>query len=237
MKLVTAKQHGAWAMLFIPFLLSAFAGKPAWGHILLFLAWLFLYLATYPLLMALKGKNTTFYVKWFFIYIVPAVLFLIYPLINVPQLIYFGLALIPFFLINMYFSKQKNERALANDIVAIINFGIGGLASYYYGTGNLDETAFNIFSYIFLFFLGTTFYVKTMIREKMNARYKYLSFGYHIGLVTVFMLLGKFIVALAYVSSAIRAIALYGKKLPIMQIGIIEIVNALIFFVIMLFAV
>lgn len=236
MKLVTAKQHGAWAMLLIPFLLGMIVGMPRWEHSLLFAAWLFLYLATYPFLMALKGKNATFYFKWFFIYIIPAVTSVIYPIIVMPRLIYFGLAMLPLFLINIHYAKTKNERALANDIVAIINFGIGGLASYYFGMGTLDYPAFLIFSYCFLFFLGTTFYVKTMIREKKNPRYKYISWGYHLGIIIVFMLMGQYIVALAYVSSAVRAITLYGRTLPIMKIGIIEIVNAIIFFVIMLFA-
>ena len=37
MKLVIPKQHGAWAMLIIPFLLSVILGKPNMYHIPLFL--------------------------------------------------------------------------------------------------------------------------------------------------------------------------------------------------------
>ena len=36
MKLVIPKQHGAWAMLIIPFLLSVILGKPTMYHIPLF---------------------------------------------------------------------------------------------------------------------------------------------------------------------------------------------------------
>lgn len=54
MKLVIPKQHGAWAMLIIPFLLSVILGKPNMYHIPLFLAWFFIYLATYPFLMYIK---------------------------------------------------------------------------------------------------------------------------------------------------------------------------------------
>jgi hypothetical protein len=59
-KWIVPKQHGAWAMLMIPFLLGAYAGGFAWLHAQLFVGWLFLYLATYPLLMAVKSKRCLF---------------------------------------------------------------------------------------------------------------------------------------------------------------------------------
>ncbi|MGR6007963.1 YwiC-like family protein [Bacillus cereus] len=46
MKLVIPKQHGAWAMLVIPFLLSVILGKPTMYHIPLFFS-LVLYLFSY----------------------------------------------------------------------------------------------------------------------------------------------------------------------------------------------
>ena len=237
MKILTAKQHGAWAMLFIPFLLSMIIGNARWEHSLLLLAWLFIYLASYPFLMSLRGgKNKSDYLRWLTIYSVPAILFLVYPVIVEPKLFYFGLAFIPGFIVNMYFAKTKNERALTNDFIAIINFCIGGLASYYFGVSQLDEVAWTLFLYCFIFFIGTTFYVKTMIREKKNIRFKYWSWGYHIAVVLIFTLLGKFIIALAFLSSLIRAIVLYGKQIPVMKIGIIEIVNALYFFIAILLA-
>lgn len=57
MKLVIPKQHGAWAMLVIPFLLSVILGKPTIYHIPLFLAWFFIYLATYPFLTYIKQRR------------------------------------------------------------------------------------------------------------------------------------------------------------------------------------
>ena len=60
MKLVIPKQHGAWAMLVIPFLLSVILGKPTIYHIPLFIAWFFIYLATYPFLMYIKQNEKVF---------------------------------------------------------------------------------------------------------------------------------------------------------------------------------
>lgn len=235
MKPVMPKQHGAWAMLIIPFLFSVILGNPKFGHIPLFFAWLFLYLCTYPFLMALKRtKKQKHFIKWFIIYLIPALIFLIYPVVDEPRLIYFGLAMVPFFFINMYFSKKRNDRALTNDIIAVIIFGIGGLATYFYGTGTIDQTAILLFFLVFFYFLGTIFYVKTMIREKKNVVYKYVSWGYHIGLQVVLVIIGQFGLALAYLFSTIRAIVLYGKKVSIKSIGITEVASSVFFEVIVL---
>lgn len=235
MRIVLPKQHGAWAMLFIPFLLGVFAGKPVWSHLLLLLAWIFLYLATYPLSLLVKGRNVRYYWKWFIIYLIPALVLLIYPVLYNRYLIFFGLAMIPFFFITLYYAKVRKDRALVNDIVAIIIFCIGALASYYYSTFTLDQTVWVTFLYSFLYFLGTVFYVKTMIRERKNIRYKYVSWVYHIGLVLVLIALGKLLPALAYLPALIRALLLYGKKPSIKTIGAIEIISASFFFIVMIF--
>lgn len=235
MKILLPKQHGAWAMLLIPFLLGMIAGNPTFLHLSLFLGWLFLYLATYPLLMiAKKKKMTPFYKKWTIIYTMIALPFLLICLCNEWTLVYFGFAMLPFFLINIYFAKHNKERTFINDITAILEFGIGGLASYYVGSGSLDLGAWMIFIYTFLFFLGSTLYIKSMIREKKNTEFKYYSWGYHL-LLLLSVALISWIAALAYLPSAFRAWMFYGKKISVITIGILEIVNAMVFFIVMLF--
>ena len=186
MRIVLPKQHGAWAMLFIPFLLAVFAGKPVWSHILLLLAWIFLYLASYPLSLVMKGRKVRYYWKWSFIYAIPALILLIYPIIRNVHLIFFGLSMIPFFIITLYYSKIKKDRSLINDIVAIIIFCIGALASYYYSMHTLDRTAWFVFLYSFLYFLGTVFYVKTRVWERKNIDYEYSCGSVEIGFGMVF---------------------------------------------------
>lgn len=158
-----------------------------------------------------------------------ALIFVAFPLAYKPSLIYFGLAMIPFFIVNMYFAKKKKERSFVNDVAAIINFSIGGLGSYYIGTGHMDEKALFLFIASVLFFIGSTFYVKTMIREKNNPRYKWASWLFHLFVVVVCVATGNGWLALAYVPSAVRAIYFYGKALSIKKLGIYEIVNAVYF--------
>jgi hypothetical protein len=80
MKLFLPKQHGAWAMLIIPFWLGVIEGGFIWKHIPFFIGWLLLYLATYPMLLLFKKKKIPFYTKWTLIYMIPSLILLLIPL-------------------------------------------------------------------------------------------------------------------------------------------------------------
>ncbi|WP_053217181.1 YwiC-like family protein [Virgibacillus senegalensis] len=235
MKKLLPKQHGAWAMLIIPFFLEAIAGHFTFWHLPLFLGWLSLYLTTHPFIMVFKKKrNNSLYKRGATIFGGAALLFLIPVLWIEWRLIFFGLSMLPLFLINIYFAKRKKERAFFNDVAAVITFCIGGLASYFLGTGIIDQTALVLASYNFLFFFGSIFYVKTMIREKKNRQFYYLSWIYHLLLTAGSFFIGGFWLAIAYVPSLLRAWFMPGKLFSIKQIGILEILNSIFFFTVML---
>ncbi|MCM3663006.1 YwiC-like family protein [Mesobacillus subterraneus] len=236
MKLFMPKQHGAWAMLIIPFWLGAAASEMIWQHVPFFIGWLLLYLGTYPLLLMFKRKKIPFYRKWAFIYMIPALVFLMVPLLTTPSIVYFGFSMVPFFMLNAYFSAKNKDRALMNDLSAIVVFSIAGLASSYLPGGTINEEAILVFAASILFFTGSTFYVKTMIREKKNANFKWISWSYHLLVPILWLAAGEAIVAIAAIPSLIRAVAFYGKPVSVMKVGIYEIVNAALFFIIMLFA-
>lgn len=234
MKLCMPKQHGAWAMLIIPFWLGVSASGFVWDHIPFFVGWLFLYFATYPMLLLLKKKKRQYYTKWTIIYLVPAIILLLVPLWIRPSIVIFGLSMIPFFVVNLYYSSINRERALGNDISAIIVFAIAGLASSYLPNGEINRASILVFSVSILFFVGCTFYVKTMIREKKNLTYKWISWSYHIGIVLIWAIVGEWLIVVALLPSLLRAVFFYGKPLSVKKLGILEIVNATIFFFIIM---
>ncbi|MGG0719115.1 YwiC-like family protein [Robertmurraya massiliosenegalensis] len=237
MKVFLPKQHGAWAMLIIPFWLSVVASGFIWQHIPLFMGWLLLYLATFPMLQMVKGKKVPFYRKWTLLYLVPALLLLMIPLWTRPSIAIFGLLMLPFFIINVYFSKKKQDRNLWNDFSAILVFAIGGLASGFLPNGEMNSGTILVFITSILFFVGSTFYVKTMIREKKNVTYKWISWIYHAIVPIAFLIIGYWIVAISYIPSLIRAIYFYGKPYTMKQVGILEIVNAALFFIVIVLAI
>ncbi|MBP2241146.1 hypothetical protein J2Z40_001708 [Cytobacillus eiseniae] len=235
MKLCLPKQHGAWAMLIIPFWLGVVASEFLWSHIAFFIGWLFLYLSTYPMLLLFKKKKMQYYLKWTFIYFIPAILLLLIPLFVRPSIIIFGLVMIPFFIINAYFSSKNRERAFLNDMSAICVFAIAGLASSYLVNGEINNLAIIVFITSILFFAGCTFFVKTMIREKKNPIFKWISWGFHIAVPLVSFVLGEWLIAIAFIPSLFRAFYFYGKGMTMKKLGILEIVNSVFFFVIMVF--
>ncbi|ASB89083.1 YwiC-like family protein [Bacillus sonorensis] len=229
MKVLIPKQHGAWAMLVIPFFLGMIGGGAHVRHIPLFIGWFFLYLAAFPLTMMVKKKKTAFYQKWALIYSVPAVLFLLAAVWTLPALVWLGLSLVPLFLVNLYYAKENNDRALINDIAAIIVFAAGGLAAYWAGDGRLDGWGWFIFIQSILFFVGSAFYVKSMIREKKNKRFQYYSWSYHLILPFLSLAFGAGWAIIGFIPSSLRAWLLYGRKLPVKKIGIFELLNACCF--------
>ncbi|KAA6473782.1 YwiC-like family protein [Bacillus swezeyi] len=229
MKVLIPKQHGAWAMLVIPFLLGMVGGGAHLRHIPLFIGWLFLYLAAFPLTMIAKKKNIAYYQKWAAVYSIPAVSLLLASVLMEPGLVLLGLSLFLLFLINLYYARKNNDRALLNDIAAIIVFSAGGLASYWTGAGTLDGWAWFVFTQSILFFVGSAFYVKSMIREKKNKRFKWYSWGYHVILPFLSVVFGAGWAVLGFIPSSIRALLLYGRKLSVKKIGILELVNACVF--------
>ncbi|WP_020062622.1 YwiC-like family protein [Bacillus sp. 123MFChir2] len=230
MKLIIPKQHGAWGMLLIPFVLGVLIGKGAWYHIPLFVAWLFVYLATYPLLMYVKQPRKKYYLHSFFLYFGVACVCAIIALIYEWRIVFFSIIMLPCFFVNIYFSRQKNERALLNDMCAILLFCIGGIISYYFTMKTVDEKIWIVATISFLYFMGSTFYVKTMIREKKNPTYRFVSWGYHSLLViATFIAIPWF--TIVFIPSLIRSIFLYGRNISILQVGILESVNSIYFFV------
>ncbi|MDA2101814.1 YwiC-like family protein [Bacillus cereus] len=230
MKLIIPKQYGAWGMLLIPFVLGILTGKWTWYHIPLFLAWFFVYLATYPLLMYVKQPRKKYYLYYFFLYFGEACICTAIALSYEWRIVYFSIIMLPFFCINIYFSSKKNERALLNDVCAILLFCIGGIISYYFTMKTVDKNILIIATITFLYFIGSTFYVKTMIREKKNPTYRILSWWYHLLLVIVTLILSPTI-TIIFIPSLIRSIVLYGRNISILKVGILESINAIYVFI------
>jgi hypothetical protein len=231
MKLFLPKQHGAWAMLIIPFWLGVVATELVWQHVPFFLGWILLYLATYPILLLFKRKKMGYYSKWMIFYMVPALVLLSIPIWFQPKIIYFGFLMIPFFIINAYYSSKNRDRAMGNDISAVIVFSIAGIGSGFFISEQITTSLLLVFASSVLFFLGSTFYVKSMIREKKNQQFKWVSWIYHFIIPIAWMLMGEWLVFVAFIPSLMRAIYFYGKPLSAKQVGIYEIVNAAIFFI------
>ena len=88
------------------FLLSVILGKPTIYHIPLFLAWFFIYLATYPFLTYIKQRRKRV-LQVAIIYFLIAFLFGMISLLYEWRILLFVIVMIPLFIVNMYYARQK----------------------------------------------------------------------------------------------------------------------------------
>jgi hypothetical protein len=180
MKKYIPNQHGAWAMLVLPFLFGVASSQGQFLHIPLFLCWLLIYLFSFPLLQGVKTGKFRRYAQPMKVYGILLLPFAAYLVIAEPVLLWFVLPLVPLFAVNLYFAKTKNERALINDISAILAFCLIIYPVFYVGQGESWTTVTELFLLSAMYFVGTALYVKTVIRERNNVTFYYGSVLYHL---------------------------------------------------------
>ncbi|MDY0322868.1 MAG: YwiC-like family protein [Candidatus Carbobacillus sp.] len=233
MKLVLPKEHGTWMMLFLPYLLGVVLSGPTLAHIPFLIGWFFLYLSSTPWLNQIRNAKLRKQMRpWALAYTAIGLIFLL-PLVGrYPPLFFLGLAIIPFFAVNLFFIVRKKERHLLNDISGIVIFCLGLPAAYVLGKSGLTVEAGQMSALVFFYFTGSAFFVKSLIRERKNRSFKITSHLYHTALLILPWLLGKGAFAWAYVPGVIKDwVTPRSKPVRPITIGIIEIINGIIFFI------
>ncbi|GJM71172.1 membrane protein [Paenibacillus macerans] len=221
-------QHGAWAMLVLPFLFGMAASTPGWIHALLFACWLLIYLLMFPLLQWVRTGKGDRYRKPALLYgtlLVPAGTAL--ALLR-PDVILMALLFLPLFAVNVYYARQKRERALVNDIAAIVQFSIMVFVSFKLGGGTDYGAAVELFLISIGYFAGTAFYVKTIIRERNNPRFYFYSVSYHLILALLAAWLFPLPLLLPALLLLARAAWCPRIRITAKQTGIMEIVYSVI---------
>lgn len=222
-------QHGAWAMLIMPFLFGTFAADARPLHALLFVCWLIIYLFTFPLLQLIRTRKSKLFLRPIQIYGGLLVIAGVPLIILKPALLFVGLAYVPLFLVNVFYAKSNNERSFVNDLVAVVQFCSMVYVTYWIGGGSDWSLASDLFFICLLYFIGAVFYVKTMIREKKNKVFYILSVGYHAISLIAFGILFPMMLMIPMLILLARAVIYPKLKLSIKQVGISEIVFSILF--------
>ena len=213
-KPVISNQHGALAMAFLPYFYAVIQAKEYnWQLFLFGIAWLFLYLFSYPFFQLFSKKPSTKNQRWAAIYFVLSLIFALPVLIISPQ---------------FYFAKKRDERHLLNDNAGILTFGVAGMATYYLAMQAVD---FAFLIHPTLFFIATTFYVKSLARERKNPLYVELSIGIHLVLSLVYLLLGEDAIFVAYLFALARAIIVPTLGWNVKKVGMFEFLTIVIFLI------
>ncbi|MCI3921217.1 YwiC-like family protein [Paenibacillus sp. TRM 82003] len=221
-------QHGAWAMLVLPFLLGVAASGAQPAHLLFFACWLLAYLASFPALLWIRTGRSDRSRGPLLLYgtlLVPLAAALLYAH---PFLLWFGVVALPLFAVNVRFARANRERAFANDLAAIVLFCavVFPVASIGSEVGVPWRAAVDMFAISFAYFVGTAFYVKTIIREKGNAAFYRWSVAYHaVAAIGVAVAIDAWL-ALPFAVLLARAAWLPGRGLSVKRTGMLEIAFA-----------
>lgn len=223
-------QHGAWAMLLVPFVLGVAAAGPVWLHAPLFLFWLSAYLFSFAFLQGVRTKRWDRTVRPMLLYgsvLAAASLLLV---IMKPSLLLWAPVFVPLFLVNIGYARRNRERAFANDLAAVVQFHLIIFIALAVADSGNWTMARTLFALSLLYFTGTIFYVKTVIREKNNPRYYAMSVLYHAMLpVVAGAVFRTWEAAAVFLLMFVRAAWVPRAGLQVKTVGVLEMALAVLF--------
>lgn len=231
-------QHGAWGFLVLPFVLAVCVA--GWSPLLLPLgvAWI----ASYPFSWAVAAlvsmprpeRYRDAAVLWGAVTVVAGAVVLAAR----PWLTWVLAAYAVGFAVNLRFARARSERAIANDLVLIVECAllvpvVAGVTSDASGwtppwSALTDPTVLAWTVVCALTLVGSTLHVKSLIRERRNPRYTRASQWFAVAcvpvVVAVALLLGVpwWSVAVPFVLLAARALWLHDPTLRPGRLGVIE---------------
>jgi YwiC-like protein len=219
-------QHGAWPMLAVPYLAGLIAAGFRWADLPLLAAGIAGYPLSYFLLLAVKSRRPGRYRDQLVVYAAAAVLSVALVVLARPQVLLYAPAYVALFAVNVWYAGRRQERALVNDAASVgqsclIVFVVATIADAPLGP------VLPVFALCLAYFLGTAFYVKTMIRERDNRAYRWLSIGYHALALAVVAWLTPWAAAL-FAWLLARAAVLPRRALRPKTVGLLELVNCVL---------
>ncbi|MCY0927827.1 YwiC-like family protein [Streptomyces sp. H27-H1] len=220
-------QHGAWAMLTVPFLAGTFLSpRPGRQHALLLAAWLLGYATVFHAQQWLRLRRVAArrpqaarrHVRPALVLGAATALAGIPLAASHPWLLLAGAAAAPFVAVNAWYAWRNRERALANGLAAVVPACGMLLVAARLGGGGLPwaPTAACL-----LYFAGTVPYVKTMIRERNSRTYYLGSVAHHAAAVALASCLSPGL-ALPFAAYLARAAALPGRGIKVPVVGAVE---------------
>jgi hypothetical protein len=196
------KEHGAWAMLYVPFVLGvAVAGHVNWPILLLLLSTTAIFISRESLLewrrAQARGRDNAEAGRMLLLYLALAAalgapLILAFKLFWLIPLGLVGAALL---LINSEQATRLEERSMSSEVMAIGGLTLTAPAAYYTTSGQWNVTAFWLWLLSLLYFASSVFYIKLRIyrlnpRKQTEQRQAWRSCAvYHSFLITALLAL------------------------------------------------
>jgi hypothetical protein len=210
-------------MLAVPYLAGLLAAGYRWADAALAGAWLAGYLLSYYVFQSVKAQRTRRYRAQLLLYAAVAGPLAVLVVVARPQVLWYAPGYAALLAVNAWYAVRRRERALLNDVASVLQSCLIVLVVATIA-GTVTAEALVAFVLCLAYFLGTVFYVKTMIRERGNPRYRRRSAGYHILALPAVAATGPW-AGVLFAWLLARAVLLPGRGLPPKRVGVIEIAN------------
>ena len=210
-------------MLASPFLVGVVAASPRWVHLPLLLLWFVGYFAFFAAGLWLKSGRRARYLPPVRAYGLATVPLAIGVLLLRPDLVVWAPLFAPLLLAGLWFAAHRQDRSLPSGLATILAACLMTMVAFDAGDGTDWARAWTLTAVLAGYFVGTLFYVKTMIRERDSQPHYWWSVGYHAALTVAVAWLSWWLAGL-FALLALRAAVLPGRGLSPKQVGIGEIV-------------
>lgn len=216
-------QHGAWAMLVVPYLVGVLFAGPSWPQLPLLVAWFGGYLLSYYVFLAVKTRQPSRVGPQLLVYSAVTVPAAVLVVVVRPELLGFAPLYALLAAVNASYAWRRSERALLNDLASVVQGAL--MVPVAAGAAGVAPSAVLApFVVVLLYFAGTVLYVKTMIRERGDPRYLRGSIAYHLAAGVVVGVIA-WPLAVPFGWFLMRAAWLPHRSLTPKRIGMIEIAN------------
>jgi hypothetical protein len=221
-------QHGAWAMLLLPYVVAVFVTGPRWAHLPLLGAWLAGYLFSYHALLAVKTGRPARVRPQLLAYGGATALLGLPVLLARPAVLGYAPLYAVLVAVNAVHARRRRERALLNDLASV---ALSVLVVFVVATvAEVPPTALlGVAAAVGAYLVGTVLYVKTMIRERDSVGHRWASLAYHLAVTAVALAAGWGPVLVAvFTLLLLRAALLPGRRLDPLRVGLIELAGTLL---------
>lgn len=164
-------------MVTVPLLLGVWLAGPQLLHLPLAIAWYSGYFAFFDVSWWLRarGKRKRDYIPALATYGSLCALAAIVVIVAQPRVLWWAAVFGPLIAIAVYEAYRRRPRSLASGISTVLaSAAMTSLASFVVGTP-MTELTLRATALLALYFVGTIFYVKSLIRERRNPKFSQLS--------------------------------------------------------------
>lgn len=236
------QQHGAWAMLLVPWLvgliLAAEANVLDAARVLVGPAWLLGYLAFNAATLMTKaaaGRRAGYRRPLVVHGASASVLGVVAVTLGGPGVLWWGGLGVALVAVTLMLTRRKRERSLLAGLLSVVaGTGVGVVTRFWTPAEVLDATGSEIavLAFVVAYFAGTVFTVKTMLRQRGSRSWWVASIGYHVVVLVgvVLAMVGGWLAwpwlalaTLLLVRAVWEPMTLSRRPLTVLQIGLVEV--------------